>query len=93
MVAVGNVVAPAMQLAEQLRDSSTALKIEVHCGGGSFKSQMKKADKSGANLAVILGEDERSTGTVGVKFLREERPQESVKEQDLVEFLSAYFEH
>jgi len=93
LVAAGNVVAPAMQLAEQLRDSSTALKIEVHCGGGSFKSQMKKADKSGANLAVILGEDERSTGTVGVKFLREERPQESVKEQDLVEFLSAYFEH
>ena len=93
LVAVGDVVAPAMQLAENLRGSFTALRIEAHCGGGSFKSQMKKADKSGASLAVIMGEDEVSSGTVGVKFLREDRPQEAVKQQELVNFLTAYFEN
>ena len=49
---------------------------------------MKKADKSGASLAVIMGEDEVSSGTVGVKFLREDRPQEAVKQQELVNFLT-----
>ena len=93
LVAVGDVAAPAMQLAEQLRDSFSGLRIEAHCGGGSFKSQMKKADKSGASLAVILGEDEVVTATVGVKFLREERPQEAVKQQGLVDFLTAYFKN
>lgn len=93
LVAVGNVASSALQLAENLRSSFKQLRVESHCGGGSFKSQMKKADKSGAAVAVIVGEDEVLSATVGVKFLREERPQQSVKQQDLTEFLTAYFEH
>ncbi|HEC20362.1 MAG TPA: histidine--tRNA ligase [Gammaproteobacteria bacterium] len=57
-------------LAEQLRDALPALRIMSHCGGGSFKSQFKKADKSGARLALILGEDEVAQDTVSAKFLR-----------------------
>lgn len=93
LVAVGNVASSALQLAENLRSSFKQLRVESHCGGGSFKSQMKKADKSGAAVAVIVGEDEVLSATVGVKFLREERPQQSVKQQDLIEFLTAYFEN
>jgi len=93
LVAVGEVTAQAMQLAEQLRASLEAVRVETHCGGGSFKSQMKKADKSGAAVAVILGEDELSSETVQVKFLREQRPQEAVNQVQLVEFLTTYFEN
>ena len=93
LVAVGNVASCALQLAENLRSSFKQLRVESQCGGGSIKSQMKKADKSGAAVAVIVGEDEVLSATVGVKFLREERPQQSVKQQDLTEFLTAYFEH
>jgi histidyl-tRNA synthetase len=93
LVAVGNVASSALQLAENLRSSFKQIRVESHCGGGSFKSQMKKADKSGATVAVIVGEDEVLSATVGVKFLREERPQQSVKQQDLIEFLTAYFEN
>ena len=50
----------------------------LHAGGGSFKSQMKKADASGAALALIVGEDELRAGTVTVKPLRAARPQQQV---------------
>nr|MCS5586912.1 ATP phosphoribosyltransferase regulatory subunit [Porticoccaceae bacterium] len=93
LVAVGDVSVQAMQLAEQLRTDLSSVRVESHCGGGSFKSQMKKADKSGAAVAVILGENELSSGTVGVKFLREERPQETVDQVQLASFLTTYFEH
>jgi histidyl-tRNA synthetase len=46
------------------------LRLVTHTGGGSLKSQMKRADKSGALLALIMGEDEMQSGTVGVKYLR-----------------------
>lgn len=67
-----------MALAEQLRTDSPGLRIQSHCGGGSFKSQMKKADKSGARIALILGEQEVQDRTVGIKFLREEKEQQSI---------------
>ncbi len=66
-------------LAESLREQIPALKVIMHCGGGSIKSQMKKADKSGAILALILGEEEISQQTVTVKFLRENREQMNIK--------------
>ncbi|PRD35764.1 UNVERIFIED_CONTAM: hisS [Trichonephila clavipes] len=65
----------AISLAEQLRDALPALRIVYNCGGGSFKSQFRKADKSGARLALILGEEEVANGTVGIKWLRETRDQ------------------
>ncbi|MBL8310872.1 MAG: histidine--tRNA ligase [Burkholderiales bacterium] len=58
----------AGRLAESLRDSSLA--VAQHAGGGSFKSQMKKADASGARFALILGDNEATAGTVAVKPLR-----------------------
>jgi len=59
----------APQVAEQLRDDG--LSVVLHCGGGSFKSQMKKADASGARYAVIIGDDEAAAGEVSLKPLRE----------------------
>jgi histidyl-tRNA synthetase len=59
----------AMAAAERLRDQG--LHVVLHCGGGSFKSQMKKADASGARYAVIIGDDEAAAGEVSLKPLRE----------------------
>jgi histidyl-tRNA synthetase len=55
----------------------------VHCGGGSFKSQFKKADRSGAQVALVLGNDEIVQDAVGVKHLRQDIPQVLVKKADL----------
>jgi histidyl-tRNA synthetase len=60
----------AMQAAETLRDAG--LQVVLHCGGGSFKSQMKKADTSLANYAVLIGEDEAAENQVTLKALRGE---------------------
>ena len=61
------------RVAETLRDAGLA--VVAHCGGGSFKSQMKKADASGARFAVIVGDDEVNAGSVSVKPLREDARQ------------------
>lgn len=58
----------AFRAAEALREHGFV--VLTHCGGGSFKSQMKKADSSGAAMAVIIGEDEAAAGEVGLKPLR-----------------------
>src|SRR5690606_25593913 len=60
----------ALKLSEQLRDAVPGLRLVVNAGAGSFKSQLKKADKSGALFALILGEDEAAAGQVGFKPLR-----------------------
>ena len=71
-VAVGDAAhTEALAVVESLRDNLDGLSIIQHTGGGSFKSQLKKADKSGARVALIWGEDEVSSGTVAVKRLRE----------------------
>lgn len=59
----------ASKLAEALRDAGLA--VAQHAGGGSFKSQMKKADASGARYALIVGDNEAAAGTVAVKPLRD----------------------
>ena len=59
----------ALQAAERLRD--TGLDVVMHCGGGSFKSQFRKADASGAFAAVVLGDDEVAAGEATVKWLRD----------------------
>ena len=76
-----------LPLAERLRDENPELAILSNCGGGSLKSQMKKADKSGAAIALILGEDELADNTVTVKFLREHRDQQRISQSQLTEFL------
>ncbi len=91
IVVVGNVELEALVLAEDLRSQCPNIRIESHCGGGSFKSQIKKADKSGAAVALILGEDEVASATAGVKFLREEKSQQSVAQTELANVLTNYF--
>ena len=59
-----------LRLAEQLRDASPQLRVQINLGGGSFKNQFKRADKSGAAYAVILGDDEVARGTAAIKPLR-----------------------
>ncbi|MFA7664666.1 MAG: histidine--tRNA ligase [Burkholderiaceae bacterium] len=59
----------ALQAAERLRDAG--IDVLLHCGGGSFKSQFKRADASGASLALILGENELARNEASLKWLRE----------------------
>ncbi len=69
-VAVGEQAArQSLLLAEQLRDQVENLKLITHCGGGSFKNQFKRADRSGARWTLILGDDELSQQVVGVKTM------------------------
>ena len=76
-----------LQLAEEIREQLPDVKMIAHCGGGSMKSQMKKADKSGAKIALILGEDELKNTQVTVKYLRDKKEQESVDFEKLTLFL------
>ncbi len=76
-----------LALAERLRDSVPGVRIETHCGGGSFKSQMKRADKSGAAYALILGDSETERRVAGLKSLRVEQPQVEVAWDALAEAL------
>ena len=72
----------ARRIAETLRDHGAS--IVLHAGGGSFKSQMKKADASGARLALIVGDDEAASDTVSIKALREGGDQVAVPVRDLL---------
>jgi histidyl-tRNA synthetase len=73
----------AITLAEQLRGELPELRLQLHCGGGSFKSRIKKADKSSASIAILLGEDEINQQSATVKFLRDDREQQSVSQAAL----------
>ncbi len=75
----------AARAAEQLRDAG--LSVVLHCGGGSFKAQMKKADASRARYAVIVGDEEVSAGTVSVKPLREDAQQVRVPIDEAVRLI------
>jgi len=76
-------VIAGLQLAEQVRDALPGLRLVVHAGGGSFKSQFKKADKSTALYALVLGENEVAQQQIGLKPLRTEEEQENLSWQDL----------
>jgi histidyl-tRNA synthetase len=94
VVAVGSEVqCLALSATESLREQLPQLRIVQHAGGGSFKSQMKKADKSGARVALIWGEDEVAAQAVTVKSLRasdgERAAQVTVALQDLETTLCA----
>ena len=73
----------AFALAEELRDSIDGIQVEMNLGGGSFKSQMKRADKSGAEFALILGEQELADGRIGFKPMRSTEEQTSVALDEL----------
>jgi histidyl-tRNA synthetase len=78
-----------MQLAESLRNELPTLRLLCHCGGGSFKSQFKKADKSSARYALVLGGDELAHGEVGLKPLREAGEQQQIKLESLAATLNS----
>jgi histidyl-tRNA synthetase len=78
----------ALLLVERLRDQFSFLKVQLHCGGGNFKKQIKKADASGAKIALVIGDNEVQSNTFGVKWLRKDAPQEQVDEEALLEILA-----
>ena len=77
----------APRIAEQLRNELPDLRLVTHCGGGAMKKQMKKADKSGAEVALIIGADEIAQQQVTVKPLRTDEQQETLSWQALIERL------
>ena len=92
VVSHGNAArATALRLAESIRDQLSGKKVVVHCGDGKFKSQMKKADASGADLALVLGEDEVAAGTVSIKSLREGGEQSTISQETLAQYCLDYF--
>ncbi|MEE8118257.1 MAG: histidine--tRNA ligase [Gammaproteobacteria bacterium] len=88
LVAVGDAAVQAGQvMAEQLRDALPELRLTMNCGAGNFKAQLKRADRSGATHALILGDEEVKTQTVGLKPLRNDAPQEEVAWPELASTL------
>ncbi|WP_045825874.1 histidine--tRNA ligase [Teredinibacter turnerae] len=83
LLALGNVIPEAFALTEQLREQAPHLRVQMNTGAGSYKSQMKKAERSGADVVLILGEDEASAGEVTVKYLRSDEPQQTIQQQQI----------
>jgi len=79
IVAVGQAaLVRGFEISENLREAITGIRIELNLGGGSFKSQLKRADKSGAEFALVLGDDEVAENRAGLKPLRTDQDQASV---------------
>ena len=76
---------------EELRSKCPGLRITFNCGGGSLKSQMKKADRSGSRVALIVGDDEMLSNSVSLKYLRENKEQELVDVKVLPGILDSIF--
>lgn len=81
----------AFQLAEKLRSELPHLSTMLHCSGGNFKKQFKRADKSGATLALVLGESEVQTNQVVVKHLLGAAEQQTIDVDNLIEHVKAQF--
>ncbi len=79
--------AAGLKMANYLRSKVPNLKLVLHCGGGSLKNQFKKADKSGAQYALIIGEHELKTHSVSLKNLREDIQQQTLYSDELAEYL------
>lgn len=80
-------------LAESIRNYDSEIEIITNTSGGSFKSQFKKADKSGARLALILGDDEIVNDSVSIKDLRIEAEQTTIEQQNINQFLKDFYKH
>ena len=78
----------AMAETDRIRADYPGLNVTQHLGGGSFKSQFKRADKSGAKWALIFGHDEVASGSVTIKPMRSDGEQETLTVSELNEFLS-----
>lgn len=80
---------PAQCVAERLRDEFPHLQVQLHCGGGQLGRQLKRADRSGAKVALVLGEQEVANQQYGLKYLRDDREQELVDWPTLVTRVAA----
>lgn len=80
----------ALLLSDQIRDQHDWLRVQSHCGGGSFKSQMKKADKSGARFAILLGENEIAQQQATVKDLTGELEQQTLAQADVAGWIAEH---
>ncbi len=78
----------AIKIAQSIRQALPELRVMSHCGGGNFKKQMKRADKSGAAVALIIGENELAANQVAVKHLRNNIEQELVAREELTATLA-----
>jgi histidyl-tRNA synthetase len=76
-----------MVFAGELRAALRDLRLQTNCGGGSFKSQFRRADKSGAGIALVIGDDEAERGQVTVKPLRGDNAQETLAQGDAAGYL------
>ncbi len=91
LVAAGEGASSAkIRLAERLRSEVAGIRVECNCEGTGFRSQMKKADRSGARYALILGEDEVRNGEVGVKDLREAGSQVTVPDAEIAGWMARH---
>ena len=79
------------KMAELIRSELPQLKMMHHCGAGNFKKQMKRADKSGAKIALIIGESELESGCVTIKELQGKTPQQTVAMNEIIKVLPTYF--
>ncbi len=77
----------AVSVAEQLRQLLPGKRVVMHCGGGNLKKQLKRADKSGAELGLLLGDTELAAGQITLKWLRAEKPQQTVAISELATVL------
>ena len=93
MIAVGDeALQRALVLAEALRDDKNQVPVNVNTAGGSFKNQFKKADKSGARLALILGVDEMRERTISIKDLRQPGEQVNIPQDELNQYIKTYLQ-
>ncbi|WP_163835104.1 histidine--tRNA ligase [Spartinivicinus ruber] len=84
LLGVGDVSGYSLTVAEKIRSVLPMLRLQTQCGGSSFKSLMKRADKSGASVALIIGESEHEQQQVTLKWLRADKPQQTLDFDQLI---------
>jgi len=80
----------ALILSEKIRDLGHGISVAMNMDGGSFKQQFKRADKSGSDLALIIGEEEIESGTVAIKSMKTDQEQKRVDEAKLMDEIKQY---
>jgi len=85
----GDVTVESLKMAERIRSQIPWLRLQVHCGGGKFKRQMKKAVDSGASIALVLNEDGAASGSLTLKYLSQEKEQTTLPLQEAISLMQA----
>ncbi len=87
-----NTTLPALQIAEQIRNQLPQTKVLLHCSGGNFKKQFKRADKAGAKFAIILGEDEIAQQQIVIKDLLSGTEQITLPMSEMINYLTPFYQ-